>query len=192
MKNFDSIFDDVVVNVKAAASVVSKKASTVYDASKHKISAESLKRAINKKLIELGKLTYKATVEHVDLAEEIAKTVEEIRELKENLDIVTAHIASIRNQKICPDCGAKVPKASLFCNICGAKFEVPVNEVTEEPAQEEQSPIDELTEDDIEDITVAVQNSETVDEMIAEEAEKVCEAAEKKEEVGNEAEESAE
>lgn len=170
MKNFDSIFDDVVVNVKAAASVVSKKASTVYDASKHKFSAEGLKRAINKKLIELGKLTYKATVEHADLAEEIAKTVEEIRELKENLDIVTAHIASIRNQKICPDCGTKVPKASLFCNICGAKFEVSADEAVEDLEQEGTSSIDDLTED-VEDITVVAKAPVSVDETTAENVE---------------------
>ena len=42
MGKFDEIFDDVVVNAKAAASAVSKKASDVYDASKHKITAAEI------------------------------------------------------------------------------------------------------------------------------------------------------
>ena len=39
MGKFDGILDDVIVNAKAAASVVSKKASDVYDSSKQKIAA---------------------------------------------------------------------------------------------------------------------------------------------------------
>ena len=54
MGKFDEIFDDVVVNAKAAASAVSKKASSMYDTSKHKITAAELRGEINKKLKELG------------------------------------------------------------------------------------------------------------------------------------------
>ncbi len=47
MGKFDEIFDDVVVNAKAAAAVVSKKASTVYDTSKHKITAAEIRGEIS-------------------------------------------------------------------------------------------------------------------------------------------------
>ena len=60
MGKFDEIFDDVVVNAKACASAVSQKASTVYDVSKHKITAAEIRGDINKKLRELGALTYKS------------------------------------------------------------------------------------------------------------------------------------
>ena len=50
MGKFDEIFDDVVVNAKAAAAVVSKKASTVYDTSKHKITAAEIRGEINKSI----------------------------------------------------------------------------------------------------------------------------------------------
>ena len=138
MKNFDTIIDDVRVNAKAAATAVSQQAAKFYDASKHRISAEAIKRAIGRKLIELGKLTYKATTQEADLSAEIAKVVEEITELKQNLAIVNEHIASIQNRKICPACDNKVTKESLFCNICGYKFEeVPVEDpAVEEPAAE--------------------------------------------------------
>lgn len=49
MGKFDEIFDDVVVNAKACASAVSQKASTVYDVSKHKITAAEIRGDINKK-----------------------------------------------------------------------------------------------------------------------------------------------
>lgn len=144
MGKFDEIFDDVVVNAKAAASAVSKKASVVYDASKHKITAAEIRGEINKKLRDLGALTYKEQVHGIDLSEQIQQTVAEITELKENLNIINEHIAATKNQKKCPQCDANVPKNSLFCNICGARldevnagddFSAPVTSETVEGAE---------------------------------------------------------
>ena len=71
MGKFDEIFDDVVVNAKACASAVSQKASTVYDVSKHKITAAEIRGDINKKLRELGALTYKSEVHGTDNSQQI-------------------------------------------------------------------------------------------------------------------------
>lgn len=123
MGKFDEIFDDVVVNAKAAASAVSKKASDVYDASKHKITAAEIRGEINKKLRDLGALTYKEQVHGIDLSAQVKQTVAEITELKDNLNIINEHIAASKNQKKCPQCDANVPKNSVFCNICGARLD---------------------------------------------------------------------
>ncbi|MBQ2428011.1 MAG: zinc ribbon domain-containing protein [Ruminococcus sp.] len=123
MGKFDEIFDDVVVNAKAAAAVVSKKASTVYDTSKHKITAAEIRGEINKKLRDIGKYTYKKEVFGVDTSAEVAQLIADVKELKENLDIINAHIDSVKNQKKCPQCEAKIPRNSIYCNICGAKVE---------------------------------------------------------------------
>ena len=138
MGKFDEIFDDVVINAKAAAAVVSKKASTVYDTSKHKITAAEIRGEINKKLRDIGKYTYKKEVFGVDTSAEIAQAIEEVKELKENLEIINAHIDSVKNQKKCPYCEAKVPRNSVFCNICGAKLteEEPESEVEAEVVEE--------------------------------------------------------
>lgn len=164
MKNFDTLFGDVRENAMAAASAVSKQAVKFYDASKHRISAEGIKRSIVKKLIVLGKLTYKASTQDVDLSGDIAKTVEEITELKQSLALVNARIASIKNQKICPACENAVPQYSVFCNICGHKFE------TEEPVAAEKTPAEEA---------VAVTENEVV--TVAEEAAAVTAEADEEE-----------
>ena len=140
MGKFDEIFDDVVINAKAAAAVVSKKASTVYDTSKHKITAAEIRGEINKKLRDIGKYTYKKEVFGVDTSAEIAQAIAEVKELKENLGIINAHIDSVKNQKKCPQCEAKVPRNSVFCNICGAKLteeepEAETAETAEEPVE---------------------------------------------------------
>ncbi len=103
MGKFDEIFDDVVVNAKACASAVSQKASTVYDVSKHKITAAEIRGDINKKLRELGALTYKSEVHGTDNSQQIKLIVSEISDLKDNLDVVNEHIAVAKDREDVPD-----------------------------------------------------------------------------------------
>lgn len=180
MKNFDSILSDVFDNAKTAANALSKQAAKLYDASKHKISAEAIKRTIAKKLIELGKLTYKAITQEGDLADEINAVVGEITELKKSLATIEANLADINNQKICPDCGNKVTKESVFCNTCGHKFEAPVDEEAAEEAA--QKVVEEMNEEDVttdEEIVVAAQEAaEEIAQAPAKAAEEATETVE--------------
>lgn len=122
MGKFDEIFDDVVVNTKAAASVVSKKASEVIDNSKQKITAAELKSEINGKLRDLGALTYKMKTQNVEADDKVNALVSQIAELKDSLNVIYDNIASSKNMKKCPVCNEDIPKNSVFCNICGAKI----------------------------------------------------------------------
>ena len=123
MGKFDGILDDVIVNAKAAASVVSKKASDVYDNAKQKIVAAEIRAEINTKLKELGALTYKSVVHGTDLSDKIKEKSAEITELKENLDLINDSISSTKSVTYCPECGSDVPENSKFCNSCGAKLD---------------------------------------------------------------------
>lgn len=154
MGKFDEILDDVVVNAKTAASAVSKKAAFVYDASKHKITAAEMRGEINKKLKELGKYTYKARVYNMDMDEQINDVIAEIKELKENLDIINAHLDEITNQKKCPQCEAKIPKNSLYCNICGTKLEEAEEDVSADDTADE-APAEEAAEEAVEEAAEA-------------------------------------
>ena len=123
MGKFEGFLDDVLVNAKSAASVVSKKANDVYDGSKQRIVASEIRSEINAKLRELGALTYKSVVHGLDLSNKIKEKTEEIVELKEHLSVINDSIASSKNLKACPECGSEVPRNSVFCNICGEKIE---------------------------------------------------------------------
>lgn len=122
MGKIDDIFDDVVVNTKAAASLVSKKATEIFDNSKQKITAAELRGEINDKLRELGALTYKIKTQNIEAEEKVKALVEEIAGLKESLDIIYNNIANSKNMKKCPACNEDIPKNSVYCNICGEKI----------------------------------------------------------------------
>ena len=181
MGKFDSFFDDAVVNAKAAASAVSKKAVTFYDASKHKISAAEIRGEINKTLKELGKVTYKSEVHGTDLFAEKEQLIAEIKELIENLNIINGHIAAIKSQRKCPQCEARVPKNSIYCNICGTKLEdasaeqavmaCANAEEAAEAAVEQEAPAEEAAATEAEVI------AETVKEAIEEKVEPAVEEA---------------
>lgn len=178
MGKFDEFFDDVVVNAKTAAEAVSKKAAQVYDASRHKFTAAEIRGDINKKLKDLGKFTYKERVHGVDMSADIDATIAEIKELKENLEIINNHLDDIMEQKKCPQCEAKVPKNSLFCNICGAKID---EDKVDEASQEDET-IAAVAEESAEEV---IDSAEEVAAAAVEEAEDKAE--EKTEEKAEEA-----
>lgn len=138
MGKFDEIFDDVVVNAKAAASAVSKKATDVYDTSKQKIAAAEIRSDISKKLRELGSLTYKTKIGLIEEpTEAIDKLVDEIVDLKDGLDAINRNLESAKWQKKCPNCKAVLPKKSIYCNICGFKLDETGNYADDKSYEEE-------------------------------------------------------
>ena len=91
MGKFDGILDDVIVNAKAAASVVSKKASDVYDNSKQKIVAAEIRAEINTKLKE-----------NLDLINDSISATKSVTYCPECGSDVP------ENSKFCNSCGAKL------------------------------------------------------------------------------------
>ena len=91
--------------------------------SKHKITAAEIRGDINKKLRELGALTYKSEVHGTDYSQQIKIIVSEISDLKDSLNAVNEHIAVATDKRRCPGCNAVIPNNSVFCNICGIKID---------------------------------------------------------------------
>lgn len=117
------MFDDVVVNAKAAASAFSKKAGNVFDISKFKFNASSIRGEINKKCQELGEMVFNLK-DGKEVSEDLINAkVEEIKNLKNDLAAINELLAAAKNLMICPVCSAVIAKDSLFCNKCGTKME---------------------------------------------------------------------
>ncbi len=109
-----AIFDDVVVNAKSAASVVSKKAGELFDLSKLRISLASLRGELSKQYQALGEAVY-----NNEPAEEIDAIKAEISSVKQNVQDIESILASAKNSVTCPACGEKLSKNAQFCSTCG-------------------------------------------------------------------------
>lgn len=117
------MFDDVVVNAKAAANAFSKKAGNMFDISKLKFNASSIRGEINKKCQELGEIVYESKSGKEISQQVIDAKVEEIKNLKSDLAAINELLAAAKNLIICPACSAVIAKDSAFCNKCGIKIE---------------------------------------------------------------------
>lgn len=136
------MFDDVVVNAKAAANAISKKAGNVFDISKLKFNATSIRGEINKKNQELGEMVYDSKTGKNVSEDLINAKIDEIQNLKNDLAAVNELLAAAKNLMICPVCTAVIAKDSMFCNKCGTKIE---------PAEEQAEPKQEETEETVQE-----------------------------------------
>lgn len=110
-----TIFDDVVVNAKSAAEVVSKKAGEFFDLSKLRISLASLRSELAKQYQALGEAVY-----NDEPVEEIDAIKEEIAALKQNIEDIESVLDNAMNTVTCPACGEKLPKNAKYCSTCGS------------------------------------------------------------------------
>ena len=117
------LLDDVMVNVKSAANTVSKKTSNIVDYSKLKFTASGLSNEISKKYKTLGEEVYACSKIGVEDSRSIELLIQEIDELKAQLQTTNEYIMAARHKVVCPSCKAELDKESLFCNKCGAKIE---------------------------------------------------------------------
>lgn len=145
------MFDDVVVNAKAAANAISKKAGNVFDVSKLKFNASTIRGEINKKNQELGEMIFDSKTGKSVSEDLINAKVEEIQNLKNDLTAVNELLAAAKNLMICPVCFAVIAQDSMFCNKCGTKIE---------PQQDSAEPVQETAEPEQEE----TDNTETVQE----------------------------
>lgn len=115
------ILDDVLVNAKSAAELMSKKAVDIYDISKLKVSEANLKNELNKKYLAFGKAVYNKDDEKV-----LRNLEKEISELKANLADITKLYDSIKNSVVCITCGEHIPQNAQYCPVCGTLQETDV------------------------------------------------------------------
>lgn len=116
------VFEDVVINARAAATNVGKKAERLVDISKLRLNAAEINGDITKKYEALGRLVYdsvKADAKPEKLAEEY---IAEIDGLYQRLDEVNEKINALRNKTACPVCGTQNADDALFCSQCGVKL----------------------------------------------------------------------
>lgn len=129
------MFDDVVINAKAAANAFSKKAGNVFDISKLKFNASSIRGEINKRCQELGEMVFDSK-DGKEVSEELINAkFDEIKNLKNDLTAVNELLAAAKNLMICPVCSAVIANDSMFCNKCGTKIQ-PQNDETQSKQEE--------------------------------------------------------
>lgn len=114
------LFENAVQTARTAAKTVGKKAEEVLDLSKRKLAMSETEGKLEDAYCELGEVYYgvlKSGETNLAGAEEL---VNEIDELKSQLEADREEIARLTNKSVCPACGAQCDEDSAFCSKCGA------------------------------------------------------------------------
>lgn len=166
-----SLFDDIVINAKSAATTVGKKAGQIKDYSKLKYSESGIKSELSKKKLALGEYVYECTKIGDVNQQRMQFMIDEITELEENLQITREMLVAARNKITCDECKAENDKESSFCCKCGQKLSEDKNTTSNcDVTVAVSSAVEDVTSDDsaeaeeFEDITVAEKPESTTEE----------------------------
>lgn len=116
-----SIWDDIAKGMSDAASYTAKKTGELTTLAKMKYALHSEESKLSECFEEIGKLYYAYQSEGTDYALELAALISEANVIKANIAEMKAEIAVMKNQTVCPKCGAKLETTMAFCPSCGAK-----------------------------------------------------------------------
>ena len=116
------IFDSAVSKAKEAWDVVAKKTGEVVSAGKQKFDISSLEVKLNKDFERLGRLYFDKIKDSEPDDETVAEIVADIKEKKEQIKEMKAKLNTIRNKRVCPNCGSAIEEDSVFCNFCGTEL----------------------------------------------------------------------
>ena len=127
--------EELLVSAKNVVDKAGKKTDKVVEVSKLKYQSIQLQNELSHLYEQLGVATYGKMAEEVDNGDLLASLADEITEVRAALKVVEEKLSEQKNERICPECGAKSSRDAKFCANCGAKFAVPEPEAEE--AEEE-------------------------------------------------------
>ncbi|MGN0297782.1 MAG: zinc-ribbon domain-containing protein [Lachnospiraceae bacterium] len=137
-------FDDLQGKLTKGSQAVANKTKEVADITKLKVQISSEERKIQDLYIKIGKAFYEANPSSEMYAEEIAAITESMKTIARCKE----EVAKKKGVLVCDKCGAENPVGSVFCSVCGEKYEVKETEETAKDAE-----IVKETEDVFEDET---------------------------------------
>lgn len=130
--------EELLVSAKNVVDKAGKKTDKVVEVSKLKYQSIQLQNELSHLYEQLGVATYGKMVEEVDNGDLLASLADEITEVRAALKAVEEKLSEQKNERICPECGAKSSRDAKFCANCGVKFTSPEPEADEaEEAAEE-------------------------------------------------------
>lgn len=134
-----SILDDVINTGKNVVSTAGKKTDEAVRFSKLKIKESQINGDIKAKFEKLGSLIYSMEKSGEKDNDAYNALVAELDACYASLKEIDEQLNELKNEVVCPKCGAKTKNDNAYCPKCGEKL--PVKKV------EEEKPAEEINED---------------------------------------------
>lgn len=135
-----AFFEELGKTISGTGKEVATKARTLTETIQLRTQISAEKANLDEAYAAIGKLFYESGIEP---GEAYVKAYEAVRTGRERLAALEIELLQTEGTRICAECGAKVPKGSLYCGKCGAPVkEAESSSKTEEAAafQAEEGP----------------------------------------------------
>lgn len=130
-----AFFDEFGKKFTRTSQTMAKKAKDVAEVSNLRLQIKEEERRLKGRFSELGQQYYALHSE--DVEEELRGNVEKVSEIRHRIGLLEERIHQIENERICPECGTRLPENGQFCTACGVKY--PEKESPEEAVVEYRS-----------------------------------------------------
>lgn len=127
-----AFFEELGKTISGTGKEVATKARTLTETIQLRTQISAEKANLDEAYAAIGKLFYESGIEP---GEAYVKAYEAVGTGRERLAALEIELLQTEGTRICAECGAKVPKESLYCGKCGA----PVKEAAYEEAKEAES-----------------------------------------------------
>ena len=117
--NATEFFDNLGKAISKTADMVVKKTDEFISIQKLRSHKSVLEAKLDNTFKRIGETVYEGRENGTEYPEEIERLCHEIDVLRREIAVCKAEIAERKGEKICPDCGASVPKEACFCMQCG-------------------------------------------------------------------------
>ncbi len=129
--NTPDFFENLGKSLSRTADKVAKKTDEFLTIQKLKGKISSLERKTEDTFRKIGEAVYQREEEGQSFDPEITDLCKEIVSLRTSILVCRDEIAAKRGNKICPACGAHIPREARFCMQCGGLM-------PEDPSPEEE------------------------------------------------------
>jgi len=145
-----AFIDEFKKNAAEVADRAKKKTTEITNIAKINLNIKSNEAKLAAVYEEIGRLFYSAEREGVDNTADIAVCIMKADKFVADIAEAKKELAKLRKVKTCGECGAELDINFAFCNYCGAKQEMPVEEPEAEEAEEAEE-VEEIVEIAIEE-----------------------------------------
>lgn len=134
--NTTDFFENLGKSLSRTADKVAKKTDEFLTIQKLKGKISTLERKTEDTFLKIGEAVYQREEEGQSFDQEITDLCKEIVSLRAAILVCRDEIAAKRGNKICPTCGAHIPREARFCMQCGGVMpEDPFPEEEEAPEE---------------------------------------------------------
>lgn len=132
-----SVLDDIISTGKNVVTTAGKKTDEAVRFSKLKIRESQVNSDIKAKFEKLGSLVYSMEKSGEKDPEAYRALITELDSCYAELSEIDDKMNELKNEVVCPKCGAKTKNENLYCPKCGEKLPVKKTEETVAEAKAE-------------------------------------------------------